>query len=309
MVRSSGFEGTPMYTRPNVPRVRTPRSAQLGLPALGGDDVIDSGLHQDAHCQQHSDAGSLWKNQPPGLLPHDPWPDAFCWTRMQAESGQPLTNIIRRKEAERAAGNGLFYWGVGNPLGGKIAALVGRIAHPKLLFSMMKSRPKLIDAAPQEVLLWTLTVDLRGVVRPLPDHALVVSRGSSGPRGKLTHYALVCRSPEPLRLRPLGNLNLAEFRNIGSENPCVGNSQVTAVLERQVAHSSTAYQVDMMADLAPPYFVRLAGPIPLLPAERAALDDPSLRGGASLSGWTTWARWLRETALERTTREQLLSPS
>jgi hypothetical protein len=30
----------------------------------------------------------------------------FVWTRMQDEAGQTLHTIIRRKEAERASGNG-----------------------------------------------------------------------------------------------------------------------------------------------------------------------------------------------------------
>jgi hypothetical protein len=40
----------------------------------------------------------------------------FVWTRMQDEAGQTLHTIIRRKEAERASGNGEFWWGIGNSL-------------------------------------------------------------------------------------------------------------------------------------------------------------------------------------------------
>ncbi len=40
--------------------------------------------------------------------------DIVCWTRMQAESGQDLLNIVRRKEIERRANGGIFFWGVGN---------------------------------------------------------------------------------------------------------------------------------------------------------------------------------------------------
>lgn len=46
---------------------------------------------------------------------------SFVWTRMQAEGGQRLHKILELKEAERQAGSGLFWWGVGNSLG---AALV-----------------------------------------------------------------------------------------------------------------------------------------------------------------------------------------
>lgn len=37
-----------------------------------------------------------------------------CWSRMQAEAGQSLDAIVRRKELEREANGGLFLWGVGN---------------------------------------------------------------------------------------------------------------------------------------------------------------------------------------------------
>lgn len=36
---------------------------------------------------------------------------------MQAEAGEILAGIVARKEAERAAGNGEFWWGIGNSLG------------------------------------------------------------------------------------------------------------------------------------------------------------------------------------------------
>ena len=41
----------------------------------------------------------------------------FVWSKMQAEAGQGLAAIVARKEAERAAVDGIFWWGIGNSLG------------------------------------------------------------------------------------------------------------------------------------------------------------------------------------------------
>jgi hypothetical protein len=41
----------------------------------------------------------------------------FVWTKMGAESGEGLAQIVRRKEGERVAGRGIFWWGIGTSLG------------------------------------------------------------------------------------------------------------------------------------------------------------------------------------------------
>ena len=228
-------------------------------------------------------------------------------TRMQAEAGQPLNRILQRKEAERCAGGGLFFWGIGNPLGDKVAALARRVRQPRVLFSVMRSRPKQIDTAPATVFLWTLAIDPRGLVRPLPEHVIVVSRGCEGPMKKRAHYALVCRSLEPLRLQPHGRLNLAAFRNLGSRNPRVGNSQVTAVLERQATDEANYYDIDMLADLVPPYLVRLGGPVLLSTAERGSLNAIAQHGCCDAAGWTDFVRSLRQNATGRRDDPRLFS--
>lgn len=225
---------------------------------------------------------------------------------MQAEAGQQLDRIIERKEAERQTGQGVFLWGIGNPLGGKVAALGKRTRHPQVLFSVMKSKPKRVDADPSQVLLWTYMVDRRGKVEPLPDHAIVVSRGTDAGRKKVAHYALVCFSSDPLALRPRGAFDLSRFRNLGSSNPRVGASQVTAVLER---HSFSAmavpYRIDMAAELVEPYFVRLAGAVPLIPDERSMLDEAGNAHGGDAARWLSFARHLRGAALDRVAGDDL----
>lgn len=205
---------------------------------------------------------------------------------MQAESGQPLDEIIARKEAERAAGKGLFFWGIGNGLGDRVESLLQRTSEPKVAFSVMRSRPKHEDVAPDEVMVWTAYVDPRCGIKPLPPHVLLLSRGSTAGGEKKRHYALVCRSEERLVLRPRGTIHLGQFRNLGSHTPNVGASQVTAVLEHHGgAEVGLSYDVHLLADLAAPYFVRLAEPRILTAAERDAIARVS-------AGRTTRKAWL-----------------
>ena len=134
----------------------------------------------------------------------------------------------------------------------------------------------------------------------MPDHAIVVSRGTDAGRKKVAHYALVCFSSDPLALRPRGAFDLSRFRNLGSSNPRVGASQVTAVLER---HSSSAmavpYRIDMAAELVEPYLVRLAGAVPLIPDERSMLDEAGNAHCGDAARWLSFARHLRDAALGR----------
>src|SRR2546426_10436984 len=86
-------------------------------------------------------------------------PEIFCWTKMQAEAGQPLELILRRKEAERAAGGGLFFWGIGTSVARKLLQMLERGLHLKVLFSVMKAKPKPEDSSPAGISLWTSYVD------------------------------------------------------------------------------------------------------------------------------------------------------
>src|SRR5438132_11784955 len=104
------------------------------------------------------------------------WPDVFCWTKMQAEAGQPLDMILRRKEVERAAGGGLFFWGIGTSVGGKMLQMLEHVSQPKVLFSVMKAKPKPEDVSPEGIFLWTSYLDPLGVKQWLPEHVVVLSR-------------------------------------------------------------------------------------------------------------------------------------
>lgn len=203
-----------------------------------------------------------------------------CWSRMQAEAGQRLESIVDRKEQERRAGSGVFFWGVGNapPL---IAGTLARAGLPvRVVFSIMKSRPKLVDVRPARTVVWRRFIDANGVERDLPAHALVTSRadGEAGP--KRVHYALMCYSQDPLELRVGGSpFDPTAFRNAGGTGAPVGNSQVTALV-KQVAPEGAAggYEVNLSAWLTGSYWVRLTAPVEITPLKKELMEQLAIAG-------------------------------
>ncbi len=187
---------------------------------------------------------------------------------MQAEAGEGLARIVRRKDLERRAGAGLFFWGVGNAPSRAIPALVRASEAIDVLFSVMKSRPKAQDVAPSRVLAWRSYVDEDGGARPLPPNVLVTSRAGS----RDCHYALVCRSESPLGVSDEGPFDPSAFRNYGAGG-AVGASQVTSLLERCSPDGSSDYRVAMRAQLTAGFWVKLIDPVELVDAARVALDE------------------------------------
>ena len=213
-------------------------------------------------------------------------PEVFCWTKMQAEAGQPLELILRRKEAERAAGAGLFFWGIGTSVAGKVLEMLERVPRPKVLFSVMKATPKPQDVSPEAIFLWTSYVDLFGKKHGLPDHAIVLSRAYTKRGFKTHHYALVCRSEARLGLRQERSLQIGHFRNLGSRTPRIGSSQVTAIIEHVPAPGEgPLYGVNLVADLAEPYFVRLCDPVLLPKTEKESLDAAIVDSTDAFDWW------------------------
>jgi hypothetical protein len=197
-------------------------------------------------------------------------PRYFCWTRFGTEAAQTIDQIISRKEEERRAANGIFLWGIGNSVGRSISALLAVSTDPRVLFSPIKSSPRLRDVCPPAVAAWTDALGLDGTPFDLPDLALVTSRyDPAAPRN--AHYALVCYSDTPLRIETQHKaISFAALKNI-STGRALGYSQVTAVVEYEPGLSlkaeectlSAEYEIAIEARLVPPFFIRLRDPIPL----------------------------------------------
>ena len=210
--------------------------------------------------------------------------ERICWTRMQSEAGEGLPKILRRKDLERRAGAGLVFWGVGNAPARAIPALAKAAAAVDVIFSVMKSKPKAIDVAPDLTVAWQSYVDADGTARPIPPNVLVTSRASR--RG--CHYALVCRSDEPLSMADEGPFDPAAYRNYGAGRG-VGASQVTALLERCAPDRTPTYRVAMKATLTGALWVKLIDPVIVSPDARQALE-------AQL---TNEEEWLRTVSIVR----------
>lgn len=194
-----------------------------------------------------------------------PLPHAFCWTRFGTEAGEPIEQILDRKESERRTNGGIFFWGIGNSIAPSLSELLRRSTHPEVLFSPIKSCPRPFDVKPPRVVAWTVGETIDGELFDLPPAVQVKSRSSERALPTLSHYALVCASPRPLELSNLGQLSFRALRNLLSGN-VLGASQVTAVVSRLRGDhpaGGNEYRVALRADLVAPYFIRLREPVPL----------------------------------------------
>jgi hypothetical protein len=185
---------------------------------------------------------------------------AFVWTKMGLGSGEGLADIVRRKEAERAAGQGIFWWGVGSSLGDKVCQYAKQEGGTlPVLFSMALALAKATDTSPAAVWRWTAWEDRSGRVHQIPPHVKVISRGAND---KARHYALACQSHAPIFLDTKGR-RFDPRQCLTPSGKIPGPSMVTALLLGDPAgHQQGAYHIAFRATLIEPWCVKLVNPIP-----------------------------------------------
>ena len=221
--------------------------------------------------------------------------EIVCWTRIQAESGQDLQAIATRKNLECLAGDGVFCWGVGNAPNSAIRHLARARADIDVVFSIMRSRPKVHDISPLSIALWRSFIDTDGREQQLPDHVLITSRGSAEFRLKRNHYALVCRTSVPLTLGDTGPFDPAAYRNVSDVGAPVGSSQVTSLLRRvRLEEASSNYRINLRAKLIGSYWVRLANPVQLTAEKVKRLKACSTLPGMGPVDWREFVADLRK---------------
>lgn len=196
-------------------------------------------------------------------------PRKFVWTKMNTDGGEPLENIVRRKDLERQSGErtfeNVFWWGVGESKGEAIRKhLVGKVGNPRVLFSRMCSLPQQRDKE-EGGLIWQSYLDDEGNEHSIPDHVIVHSRRKDiHSRPIKSYYAIVCRSPQPLRLSGRASFYASELRNLrqdGTVGKNPGSSQTTLVVDyspNPKKRIGRPYHDELRADLVGPYFVKLA---------------------------------------------------
>jgi hypothetical protein len=213
-------------------------------------------------------------------------PDQFCWTRFGTEASQTIEQILNRKEQERLANSGTFFWGIGNAIGPSMRELVRLNAHPEVLFSPIKGKPRPADIAPPSVAAWASACGIFGEPFAMPKSSLITSRfDPTSP--KTAHYALVCHSDQPLTLNGSAEISAASLRNLLTGRS-VGASQVTAVVDRRLSSESASsiYTVAFRTRLIPPYLIRLSDPF-ILP--------PGSIGNQGVNDWTEIVQRYRES--------------
>jgi hypothetical protein len=218
-------------------------------------------------------------------------PEAFVWTKIQADAGQTIQSILSRKELERQSG-GTFWWGVGESKTEKVRLLLARDPHPAILFSLMPSAPHRRDSNPDGVLLWEAYQTPRGT---LPPHAIVVSRAHErNGSPKQRYYAFVCEHPTGLPRSGGGTVDMGTLRNFGDGGKPIGSSQISAVVER-AARTGTglSYPITARATLVAPHAVQLTAPRELSPLERRLLDEVCLTGKTA-EDWSALVKQLRK---------------
>jgi hypothetical protein len=180
---------------------------------------------------------------------------------MGQDAGQPLDEIIIRKEAERRTGDE-FWWGVGTPLGDRVesVAILNGGTLPALFSAAGTQKP----APNQNTYVWNGWHSIRkGRHGSIPKHVLVL-----GGNPDRSYYALVCRCDTELVLGDHGAFDPAQCLTLAKGVP-PGVSQRAALLKGQVKHPHGPYRISFNAHLVGPWFVRLMQPRALTAAELA----------------------------------------
>ncbi len=213
-------------------------------------------------------------------------PSAFVFTKMQTDAGESINAIRNRKELERMAGGGSFWWGVGELKGSAVADLRRIEPNPQVLFALAISAPSRNSTDPGEVLMWRKFVSSKGA-HDLPQNVVVTSGAltrSGTPKTK--YFALVCTAEASILRNGGGTVDAGRMVNLGAEGRPIGASQTTATVKYFLANRAMPprYDVAARALLREPYFVNLAAPRKLSRAERDLLYEVG-QDGKTIADW------------------------
>jgi hypothetical protein len=136
----------------------------------------------------------------------------FVWREVSFDAGESPEHIVVRKEAERIAGSGEFWWGVDAPLGISVQVKAEQNGGTlPVLFSRSRNTDK---QQSRQVRVWDTW---RSLLHPqqhgrIPGHIIVTSGHDPGKRQ--TRYALTCHSNVKLALGAIGFCDLAQCRSV-----------------------------------------------------------------------------------------------
>ena len=178
--------------------------------------------------------------------------DAFVWSKMGTEAGEPLEDIMHRKEIERQANDGKFVWGIGNSPGNSIVNFMQDTKKPVAIFTETRpnSKTRSIDEEESERV-WRDKL--------LPRYSFVTSH----PERK-EHYALLCECDEDLRTQCHGKLHTGEFVHYVTCNPKLPPNS-TNMMKKGEGRSCKPYPIRFVASLYGEGWVKLTDYVDISP--------------------------------------------
>ncbi len=207
----------------------------------------------------------------------------FVWNVIGEDASEPLSHILIRKEAERLAGNGEFWWGLGTALGDVASVAMANNGLLPVVFSARQPKTYTSDLSAQIWNGWESTRD--GNSGSLPSHVLITSAYDPRKEGDAL-YALACRSSSQLVLHD-HVFNPAQCRTLKSGvSPYY--AQRAAVLKGELAHARGSYTKGFAAELVAPWYVKLTDSRLLTSNELAVIRrfEPG-------DDWLGLVQWLR----------------
>ena len=139
---------------------------------------------------------------------------AVCLTKYGPESGETASAILARKEWERKSGKAAhaneFWWGFGE--GGtaeSIGYLIEKYKAKSIIFVAVKDQTTK-GSAPPEVSVWRKYQDI-----DIPENVLITSSMfTKNGNLKTNHFALVCKSRDPIREASIGRFANSHYKNL-----------------------------------------------------------------------------------------------
>jgi hypothetical protein len=217
---------------------------------------------------------------------------SFVWTEILFEAGESPEHIILRKEAERIAGSGEFWWGVDAPLGITVEVRAERSGGTlPVLFSKSRTTE---ERHSSQIRIWDAW---RSLLHPqvhgrIPDHVVITTGYDLGKRQ--ARYALTCRSDDKLTGAAIGFCDLAQCWSLkGSQRvPHVRKAHVLRkdepLLSRRGPSSQSVYSIAFKAALVGHCFVLLEN---FRVLDQGELND--LRNFQAGDNWLSLAKELR----------------
>jgi len=237
-----------------------------------------------------------------GLLPKH-----FCWSKIGAESGEELDLIIKRKELERLSGNGLFVWGIGNSVINSTNLLNEKSKPPKVFFSPIKSKARIVDRDPSGIVMWSHYVGQDGLLHTLPDHSFVTSRFDGVSESSARHYALFCHSNESIMDECDLIIEADKLQNLRTGST-LGFSQVTSIvsLDSRKKIKKSPYKVRFHANLLEPFCVKLAVPVKIDRAVILAMNKLISSRDTTQAEWQSWLKAIKSNYHGKITKSHQL---